>query len=62
MRNQESEIGFLCATAGLPSSALCHLFERASGSLGGGLLIKGILRARKTPAPVLPGEKDRGTS
>jgi len=29
MRNQESEIGFLGATAGLPSSALYHLFERA---------------------------------
>jgi len=29
MRNQESEIGLLGATAGLPSSALYHLFERA---------------------------------
>ena len=29
MRNQDSEIGFLGATAGLPSSALYHLFERA---------------------------------
>ena len=29
MRNQESEIGFLGATAGLSSSALYHLFERA---------------------------------
>jgi len=29
MRNQESEIGFLGASAGLPSSGLYHLFERA---------------------------------
>ncbi|GEM_PF-2052975 len=29
MRNQESEIGFLGATAGLPSSGLHYLFERA---------------------------------
>jgi|GEM_PF-921489 len=33
MRNQESEIGFLGATAGLPSSAVCHLFERALVSI-----------------------------
>ncbi len=33
MRNQESEIDFLGATAGLPSSALYHLFERALVSI-----------------------------
>jgi len=27
--NQKTEIGLLCATAGLPGSAPCHLFERA---------------------------------
>gem|GEM_PF-935414 len=46
MRNQESEIGFLGATAGLPSSALYHLFERA--------LVSGVLQWP------LPGDESPG--
>jgi len=46
MRNQESEIGFLGATAGLPSSALYHLFERA--------LVSGVLQ-RPLPGDESPG-------
>gem|GEM_PF-1473257 len=45
MRNQESEIGFLGATAGLPSSALYHLFERALVSVIWGSCRKMSLRA-----------------
>ncbi|GEM_PF-1917275 len=56
MRNQESEIGFLGATAGLPSSALFHLFERALVSVIRGLLVDVIAStAKQSPAQSIWG-------